>query len=90
MSLSEGHRILAIMTTTPDKLTTLKAALEICDTNNGAVTAEAMAALFGVDLEVAVEVLLPSIAEYFEKNLPGDDGFAVLRDPTAEARRFAG
>jgi hypothetical protein len=76
--------------TTPDKLTTLRAALEICDQNDGAVTAEAMAERFGVTLAVAVEELLPSIAEYYEKNLPGDDGFAVLRGPTAEARRFAG
>jgi hypothetical protein len=82
------------MTTTPDKLTTLRAALEICDKNNGAAPAETMATHFGVDLgvdlEVAVRELLPSIAEYFEKNLPGDDGLAVVRNPTAEARRFAG
>lgn len=76
--------------TTPDKLTTLRAALEICDTNDGAVTADAMADRFGVDRDTAVQVLLPSIAEYFEKNLPGDDGFAVLRGPTTAARRFAG
>lgn len=76
--------------TIPDKLTTLQAALEICDRNNGAVAAEAIAEHFGVERDVAVEVLLPSIAEYFEKNLPGDDGFVVLRGPTSEARRFAG
>lgn len=76
--------------TTPDKLTTLRAALEICDQNDGAVTAETMAARFDVDLDTAVRVLLPSIAEYFEKPASGDDGFYVLRSPTAEARRFAG
>lgn len=76
--------------TTPDKLTTLQAALAICDANDGAVAAEAIARRFDVDRDEAVRVLLPSIAEYFEKKLPGDDGFAVLRNPTAEARRFAG
>jgi hypothetical protein len=75
--------------TTPDKLTTLRAALQISDQNDGAVPAEAMVARFDVDLDTAKRVLLPSIAEYFEKKLPGDDGFAVLRNPTAEARRFA-
>lgn len=76
--------------TIPDKLVTLQAALQICDQNDGAASAEAMAARFGVDLDVAVRQLLPSIAEYFESNLPGDDGLAVVRQPTAEARRFAG
>jgi hypothetical protein len=76
--------------TTPDRLTVLRAALDICDSNDGAVTAEAIAAHFEVDRDTAVRKLLPSIAEYFEQNLPGDDGFAVLRGPTADARRFAG
>lgn len=78
------------MTTRPDKLTTLRAALVICDKHDGAVTAEAMAARFDVDRDTAVRELLPPIAEYFATNLPGDDGFAVLRNPTADARRFAG
>ncbi|WP_268956881.1 hypothetical protein [Mycolicibacterium mageritense] len=42
-----------------------------------------------MDRDAAAQVLLPSIAEYFEKKLHGDDGFAALRNPTAEARRFA-
>jgi hypothetical protein len=50
----------------------------------------AWAARFGVDHDVAVRELLPSIAEYFATNLPGDDGLAVVRQPTAEARRFVG
>ncbi|WP_122442137.1 hypothetical protein [Mycobacterium attenuatum] len=76
--------------TIPDKLATLRAALQICDENDGAASAGAMAARFGVELDVAVRKLLPSIAEYFESSLPGDDGLAVVRQPTAEARRFAG
>ncbi|MGE2713492.1 hypothetical protein ACQI4L_05500 [Mycolicibacterium litorale] len=76
--------------TTPDKLATLQAAFEMCDENEGAVSAEALAARFGVDLDVAVRQLLPSIADYFETSLPGDDGLAVVRQPTAEARRFVG
>lgn len=76
--------------TTPDRLTVLRAALEICDNNDGAVTAEAIAAHFDVDLDVAVRKLLPSIADYFEQSSPGDDGLCVLRGPAAEARGFAG
>lgn len=76
--------------TTPDYLATLEAALEICGKNDGAVTAGAIADRFGVDIDTAVRKLLPSIAEYFETGLPGDDGFAVLRNPTADARRVAG
>jgi hypothetical protein len=75
--------------TIPDKLSTLRSALQICEQNDGAASAEAMAARFGVDLDVAVRQLLPSIAEYFESSLSGDDGLAVVRQPTAEARRFA-
>ena len=82
-------RILATMTI-PDRLATLEAAVKICDENDGAASAEAMAARFGVDLDVAVRKLLPSIAEYFETSLPGDDGLAVVRQPTAEARRITG
>ncbi|MFN3002212.1 hypothetical protein [Mycolicibacterium wolinskyi] len=76
--------------TRPDELTTLQAAVQICDENDGAASAEAVAARLGVDTEVAQRELLPPIAKYFEKVLPGDDGVAVVRQPTAEARRFVG
>ncbi|BBY57179.1 hypothetical protein [Mycolicibacterium sarraceniae] len=78
--LSEGQRILAI-TTTPDELTTLQAALAICDENDGAVAADAIAARFDVDRDVAVRVLLPSIAEYFENRQDRERGSAVSAQP---------
>jgi hypothetical protein len=34
--------------------------------------------------------LLPRVAKYFDHFLPGDDGVAVVRQPTAAARRFVG
>jgi hypothetical protein len=74
----------------PDELTVLRAALQICDENDGAASDDAIAARFGVDIEVARRELLPPIAKYFEKVLPGDDGVAVVRQPKAEARGFAG
>lgn len=76
--------------TIPDKLTVLRAALQICDENNGAASAEAVAARFGVDRDVAVLELLPRIANYFEVTSEGDDGIAMVRQPTANARGFAG
>lgn len=76
--------------TTPDELSVLRAALEICDENDGAATAEAVAERLGVDPEIVVLKFLPAVATYFEKVLPGDDGVAVVRQPTTEARRFVG
>jgi hypothetical protein len=73
--------------TTPDELAVLRAAIQICDENDGAATAEAVAERLGVDRELK---LLPAVAKYFEVNLPGDDGIVVVRQPTAEARRFVG
>jgi hypothetical protein len=87
--LSEAQWILKVMTT-PDELTVLRAAIEICDENDGAGTAEAVAERLGVDKEKVLLKLLPSIAKYFEKVLRGDDGVAVVRQPAAEARRFVG
>jgi len=43
-----------------------------------------------VDPEIVLLNLLPAIAKYFEKSQPRDDGIYVVREPTAEARRFAG
>ncbi len=76
--------------TTPDELAVLRAAIEICDENDGAATAEAVAERLGVDRELVLLKLLPAVAKYFEVNLPGDDGIVVVRQPTAEARRFVG
>lgn len=76
--------------TTPDELTVLREAIEICDENDGAATAEAVAERLGVDRELILLKLLPAVAKYFEKVLRGDDGVAVVRQPTAEARRFVG
>jgi hypothetical protein len=76
--------------TAPDELTVLRAAIEICDENDGAATAEAVAERLGVDTELMLLKLLPAVAKYFEKSLPGDDGMVVVRQPTAEARRFVG
>ncbi|MDV3215255.1 hypothetical protein [Mycobacterium avium] len=76
--------------TAPDKLTVLRAAIEICDDNNDAATAQAVANRLGVEKELMVLKLLPAIANYFEKVSRGDDGVVVVREPTAEARRFVG
>jgi predicted DNA-binding transcriptional regulator YafY len=76
--------------TTPDKLTALVAAIEMWDQNRRGVTSDDMAAKFGTDEETAKRDILPLIAEYFKVKLPGDDGIAVLREPTADARRFVG
>ncbi len=76
--------------TTPDKLTALGAAIEMWDQNGRGVTSDDMAARFGTDEETAKREILPLIAEYFEVKMRGDDGIAVLREPTAEARRFVG
>jgi hypothetical protein len=74
--------------TTPDKLTALRAAIELWDENGRGVTSDDMAASFGVDEETAKREILPLITEYFEDKLPGDDGIAAVRQPTTEARRF--
>ncbi|GAT08068.1 hypothetical protein H7I77_13405 [Mycolicibacterium novocastrense] len=76
--------------TTPDKLTALTAAIELWDQNDRGVTSDDMAARFGLDKEIVELKVLPLIKEYFEDSLPGDDGIAVVRQPTAEARRFVG
>lgn len=76
--------------TAPDQLTVLRTAIEICDENDGAATAEAVADRLGVDRELVVLKLLPPVAKYFEKVARGDDGVVVVRQPTAEARRFVG
>ncbi|MGE0216512.1 hypothetical protein [Mycolicibacterium sp.] len=77
--------------TTPDLVAaSLQAAVEICDETGGGATYDAVAARVGVDHEVALRELLPAIAEYYAFSLPGDDGIVVVRQPTAEARRFVG
>lgn len=76
--------------TTPDDLAVLRAAVDICDETGGGATHEAVAARLGVDEDLVLGELLPRIAMYFEDSLPGDDGIAVVRQPTAAARRFFG
>lgn len=88
MSLS--RRILASMTTPDLVAASLRAAVEICDETGAGATYDAVAGRIGVDPEVALRELLPAIVEYFAVSLPGDDGIVVVRQPTAEARRFIG
>lgn len=77
--------------TTPDEIAAgLRAAVQICDETGGGADYQAVAARIGVDPEIVLLKLLPAIAKYFEKSQPGDDGIYVVREPTAEARRFAG
>lgn len=76
--------------TTYDVLTALRAAVHICDETGGGATHDAVAARIGVDEELVQRELLPQVAKYFEKVLEGDDGVAVVRQPTAAARQFVG
>lgn len=76
--------------TAPDELTVLRAAIEICDENDGAATAEAVVERLGVDRELVLLKLLPAVAKYFEKVLRSNDGVVVVRQPTPEACRFVG
>jgi hypothetical protein len=76
--------------TAPDELTVLRAAIEICDETGGGADYQAIAARIGADPEIVLLKVLPAVARYFEKSQPGDDGIVVVRQPTAEARRFVG
>ena len=73
---------------TPDEPTLLRAAVDLCDENEGAAFYKDVAARIGVDEEIVSRKLLPAIAKYFEVNLRGGDGVIVVRQPTAEARRI--
>jgi hypothetical protein len=68
----------------------LRAAVQICDETGGGATYEAVAARIGVEPEFVLREVLPAVAEYFEISMPGDDGVAVVRQPTAAARQFVG
>lgn len=74
--------------TEPDELTALRAAVEICDENNGGADDVAIGKRIGADSEFVKMTLLPRIAKYFEQAQPGDDGIAAVHGPTAAARRF--
>jgi hypothetical protein len=76
---------------TPDEMAAgLQAAVQICDETGGGATYDAIAVRIGVDPELVLRELLPAVAEYFEDSLQGDDGIAVVRRPTADARGFVG
>jgi len=76
--------------TKPDELAALRAAVQICDETGGGADDVAIAARIGVDPEVVKMDLLPRIADYFDRRLPGDDGVAAVHGPTPAARRFVG
>lgn len=76
--------------TTPNELDALRAAVNICDETGGGADDAAIAARIGVDTELVRLKLLPRVAKYFDKALPGDDGIAAVREPTAAARQFVG
>ena len=78
------------MTTSSEIADALQAAVQICDETGGGADYQAVAARIGADPETVLLRLLPAIADYFEDTLQGDDGIVVVRQPTAEARRFAG
>ncbi len=81
--------MIAIMTT-PNELDVLRAAVNICDETGGGATHDAIAARLGVDEEVVLLKLLPAVAKYFGKTMGVTTVIAVVREPTAEARRFVG
>jgi hypothetical protein len=89
-TLSVPSCILASMTTPDEVAAGLTAAVQICDETGGGADYQAVAARIGADPEIVKMKLLPAIARYFGDALPGDDGIVVVREPTAEARQFAG
>lgn len=78
------------MTTSDDVAAALTAAVQICDETGGGAYYQAVAERIGVDPEIVLMELLPAIAKFFEMSQQGDDGIYVVREPTAEARRFGG
>lgn len=68
---------------TPNEQDALSAALDICRENDGAATADAIAARLGLSRDRGARELLPLVVQYFDDHLPGDDGIVVVRKSDA-------
>lgn len=75
---------------TTEEVSVVEAAVGLWNETGHGVTPSAIAARIGVDEESVQRVLTPVAHKYFAKVLTGDDQIAVVREPTAEARRFFG
>lgn len=75
---------------TTDETSVVEAAIALWDETGHGVTPAAIAERVGADEESVQRLLIPIAHRYFAKVLTGDDQVAVVREPTADARRFFG